>query len=110
MGILCMFDQINIVFGQFFQFLTVILTDPENKTLIGKCFPHTGHMVVNTRGNEDHIPRFQMVMFLSMEIVTFPSRKNRIHSNRGCDLSRHKSGCHYNSKFQNLWTAYTVVH
>ena len=40
----------------------------------------------------------------------FPPEKNRIHSNRGCDLSRHKSGCHYNSKFQNLWTAYTVVH
>ncbi len=49
-----MFDQINIVFGQFFQFLTVILTDPENKTLIGEVFPHTGHMV-EYPGNEDHI-------------------------------------------------------
>ena len=36
MGILCMFDQINIVFGQFFQFLTIILADPENKTLTGR--------------------------------------------------------------------------
>lgn len=59
MGILCMFDQINIVFGQFFQFLTVILTDPENKTLIGKCFPHTGHMVVNTRGMKTISPGFR---------------------------------------------------
>ena len=59
MGILCMFDQINIVFGQFFQFLTVILTDPENKTLIGEVFPHTGHMVVNTRGMKTISPGFR---------------------------------------------------
>ena len=63
MGILCMFDQINIVFGQFFQFLTIILADPENKTLIGKSIPYTGHMVVNAGRNEDHIPRFQMMIF-----------------------------------------------